>query len=58
MSDDQDADEQSAGAVPSPDGGQINIEEQQPPRRRRFQPVVIKGGLTPRSEVSDLDRTW
>src|SRR5262245_9934268 len=31
MSDDQDGDEQSAGAVPSPDGGQINIEEQRPP---------------------------
>jgi hypothetical protein len=55
MSDDQDGDEQSAGAVPSPDSGEINIDEEQSPRQR-FQPEVIKGGLTPESEISAVDR--
>jgi hypothetical protein len=56
MSDDQNGDEQSVGAVSSPDGGQVSIDEEQPPRRR-FQPEVIKGGLTPESEISAVDRT-
>src|SRR5262245_9138832 len=55
MSDDQNGDEQSVGAVPNPDGGHVSINEQQPPRRR-FQPWVIKGGLTPASEISGVDR--
>src|SRR5262245_45616888 len=41
----------------SPDGGKVSIEPPQVPTRI-FQPVVIKGGLTPRSEVSDYDRAW
>ena len=44
-------------AALNPGGGQISVDAQRPPRRR-FQPVVIKGGLTPRSEVSDYDRAW
>jgi hypothetical protein len=55
MSDDQNGDEQSAGSAFNPDSAQVSTDPQQVPRRR-FQPVVIKGGLTPRSEVSDLDR--
>jgi len=55
MSEVQDGDEGSAGTALSPDRGEVGLDGEQK-ALRRFHPVVIKGGLTPRSEVSDLDR--
>jgi hypothetical protein len=40
---------------PIPMLGRSASQKQQPPRRR-FQPWVIKGGLTPASEISGVDR--
>jgi hypothetical protein len=55
ISADRNDDEHSEDAVPNPDVGQVSIPKQQPPRRR-FRPWVIKGGLTPASEISGVDR--
>src|SRR5262249_897937 len=58
MSEDQNGDEQSTRAALSLDSEQASADPQQQSDRRGCQPVVIKGGLTPRSEVSDYDRAW